>query len=59
MQPVKFLSDIQQSLGSWGYSALVTPFLGIGAPERKTLYLVKDPDGWTKRVLILDAKEAF
>lgn len=59
MQPVKFMSDIQETYGSWGYSALVTPVFGGGEPERKTLYFVRDADGWAKRVLILDAKEAF
>lgn len=58
MQPVTFISDIQQSLGSWGYSALVMPFFG-GEAERKTVYLIRDSDGWTKKALILDAKEAF
>lgn len=58
MQPVTFLSDIEQSVGSWGYSALQKDFFG-GEPKRKTLYFVRDADGWAKHVLILDAKEAY
>jgi len=57
MQPVNFISSIESSYGALGYSALVKPF--TGKPERKTLYFLRDADGWTKQVLILDAKEAF
>ena len=42
----------------WGYSALVYPLFG-GAAVRKTLYFIRDERGYTQRVLILDAKEAF
>lgn len=58
MQPVTFISDIEHSRGAWGYSALVNTFFG-NPPERKTLYFIRDEEGWTKTVLILDAKEAF
>jgi hypothetical protein len=58
MTPVNFISDIENTLGAWGYSALVYPLFG-GAPQRKTLYYVRDDAGYTQRVLILDAKEAL
>lgn len=57
MQPVNFISSIETSYGALGYSALVKPF--NGRPERKTLYYLRDAEGYTQRVLILDAKEAF
>jgi len=56
MQPVHFITEIENSLGAWGDSALVYPLFG-GAPERKTLYYVRDDARYTQRVLILDAKE--
>ena len=59
MQPVKWLSDVSESFGAWGYSALVLPLLGSGEPQRKTLYFLRDGEGWCKHVLILDAKEAL
>lgn len=58
MQPVNFISSIESSYGALGYSALVYPLLG-GEAERKTLYMLRDAEGWTRHILILDAKEAF
>jgi hypothetical protein len=57
MQPVNFISSIESSYGALGYSALVKPF--TGKPERKTLYYLRNAEGFTQQVLILDAKESF
>lgn len=58
MQPVNMISEVQDTFGAWGYSALVLPLFG-GEPVRKTLYYVRDADGFCKTCLILNAAEAL
>lgn len=58
MQPVNMISEVQNTWNAWGYSALVLPLFG-GEPVRKTLYYVRDAEGFCKTVLIMNAAEAL
>jgi len=54
MQPVNLLSDVKAHWGSWGYSALVTPW-GGGQPMRQTMVFIHDANGRFQFCMVMDA----
>ena len=53
MQPVDFISEVQNAFGAFGYSVLQRRF--NGSIERMTLLFLRGTDGMTASCVILPA----
>jgi hypothetical protein len=53
MKPVYLVSDVDSSLGAFGYSVVREPLVSGGATERLTLLFLRDREGYTQHAVIL------
>ena len=55
MLPVNSIIEVENTLGTIGYSVLQRPIFG-GQPERKTVLFLRDREGYTQNVVIVPAE---
>jgi hypothetical protein len=55
MLPVNFITEVENTLGTIGYSVLQRSIFD-GEPERKTVLFLRDREGYTQNVVIVPAE---
>jgi hypothetical protein len=56
MQTVRFISQVENSVGALGYSVLQEGFLD-GPPVRMTVLYLRNGEGWAEKAIITPAEK--